>query len=749
MYCFINLILMKRFTLLLVLMCSMALTFGQVLRTATDAPARQQAIFDQPVDQRALKGGGDLIWGTTFDWANPADPRGWTLPDGWTVIDNSDMGNLWEWRNDTIRGNYTTVTAPSWFTTASDGFICMPIDEYNSRDGITVSTPSDGYIMTPKINCTAVSSVVVRFNQYFRYCCANYNLEMQVTNDGGVHWATYDAKFAVAGNTFTPIKFRSVEINISDVAAGLPNVQIRFYMHGPTNYFWMIDDLRLTEAYQNDLVLEDFWLDFDGGVDATVGQINYWPKSQMGMAGVSSGTVGSLYFKSAFMNNGMTDAENAKLDLKVLKNGTEVHSDLSAGTTIWSLERDTQKITNPWLATDFGDYKIDYTGITDNAEEVPVNNTGSWYFTVNDTLAHRADFSAESSAGTGGWVGGDNAGDMVGVAYDLYAAAELNSITAYIAGFNATQAPQFQFVLMKDIEGVYEEWTTSDVIDMDSSYRNQFVTLPITKDGETEFLQPGNYATMVRMWGTDPNDVTNGSNGLSVGWDMTTKESNTLMYQAVGGAWYGTGKLNMIGFNIGGTGAPTQAPVTFNVDMTKHIASGEFKPETDKVDVSGFAATWNAVADMTDVDGDGIYTVTVDAMPVSKVIEYKYRINGTAEAYPTTGYIYRRYTVRYWNVLNNTYNGGVTTGVPSESLTASFSVYPNPTQGAFNVAITNRVASDLVITLTSIQGQVIYQNKLTGVMTYDETIDIKLAKGFYFLTVNNGQEVKVQKVVVQ
>jgi len=731
-------------------MCSVVLTFGQVLRTATDAPVKQQPVNDLGTGQSALKGGGDIIWQTTFNWEDPSNPRGWTLPEGWSVKDNSDLGNFWVWRNDTIKGNYTSVTAPSWFTTRSDGFICLPIDEYNSRDGITVFTVADAYIETPPINCTAVPSVVVKFNQYFRYCCSNYNLEMQVTNDGGVHWATYDARFAVAGNTFTPERFRSVEINISDVAAGLPNVQIRFYMHGPERYFWMIDDLRLTEAYQNDVVLEDFWMDFDGGFDATIGQINYWPLSQMGMPGATSGTVGNYYFKAAFLNNGMADAENAKMDLKILKNGTQVHSDLSAGTTIWSLERDTQMIVNPWLATDFGDYRFDYTAITDNTEEVPVNNSISLRFTVNDTLAHRADFTAESSANTGGWVGGSNAGDMVGVEYDLYAPAEINSITAYIAGFTASQSPQFQFVMMKMIDGVREEWITSDVIDMDSSYRNRFVTLPVTKDGETEFLQPGTYAACVRMWGTDPNDPTNGSNGLSVGWDMTTKPSNTLMYQAVGGNWYGTGKLNMIGFNIGGTGAPTQAPATFNVNMTKHIASGEFKPGTDFVDVSGSFNNWSGSAHLTDPEADGIYTITIEGMPVAKVIEYKYRINGdwNTSEYPNGG-PNRKYTVRYWNVLNDTYNGGVAAGVDQNSLVASFSVYPNPTSGVFTVEITNTVASDLVITLTNIQGQVIYQNKVAGAINHTETIDNKLSKGLYFLSVNNGKEVKVRKIVVQ
>ncbi len=741
---------MKRFTLFLVLMCSAVLTFGQVLRTAVDAPVKQQPVYDQDMGQRAVKGGGDLIWGTTFNWANPADERGWTLPDGWSVKDNADMGNLWVWRNDTIKGNYTSVTAPSWFTTASDGFIAMPIDEYNSRDGITVSTPSDGYIETPPINCTAAPSVVVKFNQYFRYCCSNYNLEMLVTNDGGVHWATYDVKFAVGGNTFTPERFRSVEINISDVAAGLPNVQIRFYMHGPTNYFWIIDDLRLTEAYQNDIVLEDFWMDFDGGNDASIGQINYWPLSQMGMPGATSGTVGDYYFKAAFLNNGMADAENAKLDLQVLKNGTEMFNDLSAGTTIWSLERDTQYIENPWLATDFGDYKFNFTAVTDNTEEVPVNNSVALRFTVNDTLAHRADFTAESSANTGGWVGGANAGDMVGVEYEIYTPVELNSITAYIAGFTASQAPQFQFVMFKMIEGVREEWITTDVIDMDSTYRNSWVTLPVTKDGETEFLQPGVYACCVRMWGTDPADPTNGSNGLSVGWDMTTKPAYTLMYQAVGGAWFSTGKLNMIGFNIGGTGAPTQAPATFNVDMTKHIASGEFKPGTDFVDVAGSFNSWSGSAHMTDPEADGIYTLTLEGMPVSQVIEYKYRINGdwNTSEYPNGG-PNRKYTVRYWNVLNDKYNGGVAAGVDQNSLIASFNVYPNPTSGAFTVEIANASVSDLFITLSNIQGQVIYQNKVSGVINYTETIDNKLAKGLYFLSLNNGKEVKVQKVVVQ
>jgi hypothetical protein len=87
--------------------------------------------------------------------------------------------------------------------------------------------------------------------------------------------------------------------------------------------------------------------------------------------------------------------------------------------------------------------------------------------------------------------------------------------------------------------------------------------------------------------------------------------------------------------------------------------------------------------------------------------------------------------------------------VDPTSLVAGFNVYPNPTACAFTVEIANTTASDLTITLTNIQGQVVYQNRVANVIDHQETIDTELSKSLYFLTVNNGKEVKVQKVVVQ
>ena len=739
----------KWFTLAMGLLLAGGFAMAQYKKVAADAPTKNVAIPVSQVVAPTTKSGGEVFWKTTFNWADPTQERGWTLPDGWEIKDNSDNGNVWMWRNDTLEGPGTLQPAPSFFVSGSDGFIAVPMDEYNSRDGISTSVVSDTYIQTAGINCSGKSSVVVKFNQLFRLCCSNYFLDMLVTNDDGVHWATYDIRYGVGGNNFTTERFRNVEINISDVAAGLSNVKIRFYMHGMARYFWMIDDLSLSEAFDNDVKLEDYWIDFDGGAGATVQQINYWPLSQMGMAGETAGTVGSYFAKAAFLNNGVNDAEDNRLNLKILKNGTEVLNTNSDAATIWTLERDTVSITDPFLASDYGDYQFNFSSVTANGDDNPGNNSANLRFTVNDTLGHRADFSAENYKSTANWSGGGNAGDMVTVDYQLYTASEINSMTAFIGTFNAAQTPQFQFVLLKDVDGTWEEQIVTDVIDMDSSKMYSWVTLPVVKDGESEFLLPGNYKTCVRMWGVLEGDA-NGTQGMNVGLDLSTKYDGCSQYYTGDGAWHNLAgnPLFMIGFNLNKQGGPTKAPVTFNVNLTRHIASGEFHPGTDMVDVKGFAASWNETANMTDPDGDGIYTVIVNDLPINKNLEFKYQVNGVEETYPTTGNLHRNYVVRYWNIINSTYNNGVTTGIPGEPVLSSVRVFPNPSTGSFTVSVSNPIPSPMDIKVLDMTGKVILIKNLGVVADHIEMINSQLSPGVYFIRISNGSAVKIEKLVV-
>jgi len=742
---------MKKFTLVIAALALCTITFAQVTRQGTPVPFKDDPAQTKPYEA-SVKAGGDVFWSTSFNWGDP-DTKVWSLPEGWAVTDVTDLGNFWMWRSpyDTLGGCCTKEGPSKNFRTPLDGYLVLPADEYNRRDGVGTSNAMNATIVTPVIDCSSKTSVTVKFKQLFRLCCGTTEMFMSVTNDGGVHWAAYDCRFGLPNNRVCDARYQNVEFNISDVAAGMANVQIKFSMSGNTHYYWMIDDLELAEAYQSDLVLTDFWANANGGFDDRVGHINFWPLSQMGMASPVAGNIGDYSFTGSFLNNGMVDQENVKLQMTILKNGSEVYKDVSDGSTIWSLERDTATVNSVFLASDYGDYQFTFDAISDNNEEVPANNFMKQKFTVNDTLYHRADFTAEAGSNTGGWVGGGNGGDQVGVFYDIYAPCEINAITAYINSLTMAELPAYQYVLKKDMgdDGLVD-LIVSEIMDGTEDQRGTYVTMNMEKDGETEFLEPGTYLACVTMWGTKEGDA-DGTNGMSIGWDMDNRASGyTYNYQSVGGGWFNTGKVNMIGLNLNETGGPTQAPVTFNVNMTKHIASGEFKPGIDFVDVAGSFNNWSGSAHMTDADADGIYTLTVDGFTVASKIEYKYRINGNWDTseYPDGG-PNRKYTIRYWNIINNTYNGGVTTGIDPTSLVASFNVYPNPTSGAFTVEITNKVASNLNITLTNIQGQVIYQNQVANTVNYQETIDNKLSKGIYFLTVNTGKEVKVQKVIVQ
>lgn len=747
---------MKRVTLFLAFACSLTTAFGQFQRKPASAPLKQDPDAGPGIPVSTFKAGGDVFWSTTFNWGDPVT-REWSLPAGWTIVDNTEFGNPWIWRSpfDSVGGQFVNrkLAPPAILKTPMDGFIVVPIDEYNYRDNIETRNTTDTYIMTPPIDCSSKTSVTVKFRQYFRTCCAaiaGRSMFMMVTNDGGVHWSSYDCSYAITNNRITDARYRSVEFNISDVAAGMANVQIKFYWRGSYLYYWYIDDLELSEAYQNDLVLEDYWAQFNGGFDERIGHICYWPISQMGMASDVSGNIGDYSFRGALLNNGMTDQENSKLQMTVLRNGTQVFQDVSDPATIWSLERDTTTVNSAFLASDYGDYQFNFAAISDNTEEVPLNNTIRQGFTINDTLFHRADFTAESGSNTGGWVGGGNAGDMVGVFYDIYKPCEINSISAYIYTLTMAETPSYQFILQKYInDDEIVEVITSDVIEATADQAGTWVTLDMGKDGESEFLEPGRYIACVIFWGTREGDA-DGTNGMSIGWDMeNNQDTYTYNYQSVDGGWFNTGKLNLIGININETGAPKAAPVTFNVNMNSHIVPGQFKPGSDIIDVTGLSPSWPGTAVMTDPDGDGIYTVTIEDLKVASVIQYKYRVNGVAEEFPSTGRPYRSYTVRYWNIIDNTFNGGVVASAGQQGTVSAFNVYPNPTSGAFTAEISNSMPSDLKITLSNIQGQVMYQNTVSNTLNHREVIDNNLPKGMYFLSLNNGKEVMVQKIIVQ
>ncbi len=474
--------------------------------------------------------------------------------------------------------------------------------------------------------------------------------------------------------------------------------------------------------------------------------------SQIGIDAENGGMIGDFSFGGALINFGMNDAEDVYINTSVLKNGAEVFSENTETTVLWLLDRDTLDIAKPFLPSDYGDYQVSIEAI-EPGDQKPSNNLNIWNFTVNDTLLLRSDMSAESSANSGGWGDGYNAGDMVGMIYDINTPTEINSITAYISGYTEGANATVQYVLLKYMEEEedYIEFVVSDIYSVDSTMTKKWITLSMEKDGESEFLEPGSYVAAVRAWGDAEGDE-DGIPGTFIGWDLSTKSEPeyTYVYMSTTDHWFNSGRLLNIGLALNESGGPTEAPVTFNVDMNQHILSGEFVPDSDFVDLAGTFNDWTGSTPMLDEDRDGIYSITVESLEIGAPIEFKYRINANWDTseFPLGG-PNRTYTVRYWNILDHVYNDGETVGIEELGLELRTSIYPNPSSGYFVVELSSDRAEDIMITVTDIHGSTLYTKTLAGAFSHRENINLDVASGVYFITLQSDNGRQTQKLLIK
>lgn len=87
-------------------------------------------------------------------------------------------------------------------------------------------------------------------------------------------------------------------------------------------------------------------------------------------------------------------------------------------------------------------------------------------------------------------------------------------------------------------------------------------------------------------------------------------------------------------------------------------------------------------------------------------------------------------------------------GINELNNSTSFEVYPNPTNGVFNIAF-NGFAGDYKISLNNILGQTVYSKSLHIENDQVEKIDLSLYnKGLYFITIEGSSSKTVKKVIL-
>lgn len=468
---------MKKFTLLLALV---GLLTVPVLQSQTPG----------------TKGNGQVFYSETFGWENPADPKGWTAPAGYYFEDPTDVGFNFEWwGNDSLNDYKFTREPPMRSTTASNGNLLLFLSRFNLMNDPRIQVNNS--VVFPVLNCSAHSSVVVSYETCFMNYDdnPNYDMLLEVSVDNWVHSALYDASFGAnwkqRPNNNIPGAPAIFQANISDVAAGQSNVQMKLTWKRGTLYFWQVDDFKVSEAWNNDLQMKFAQMEWTDGDDISKQTPFYMiPKSQLTGNSCTN-------FQSSAINFGEYDQEAAYFEVDITKNSQNVFHAQGAKKDIYTLMVDTTTITESYAPTEFGHYKVSYNYKAKEADDTPDNNAKTTYFNVTDSIYSHADDTSEEAYNWGAYHTDDTPllNQVYGVKYPIVADCEANSISVLIAGGMADGKTDFHFALYylnpESVDGIPVELIISENVDFDSTMIGKWTTMPLIKDGETEFLKAG------------------------------------------------------------------------------------------------------------------------------------------------------------------------------------------------------------------------------------------------------------------
>ncbi|CAK7033259.1 MAG: hypothetical protein PARBA_03939 [Parabacteroides sp.] len=228
------------------------------------------------------------------------------LPAGWTVADSSKTGKCqWIVTDQPYPGSFQFEQQAPPIASTSRGFHMQyrpgvvtgeEITKWNQRGEYP-----NGYFQTNAIDCSGKNDVILKFQHLSRWnnwFTGNHaGLWVGVSNDG-TNWKEYNVidKIPAATLLHAPI---NEEINISEVAANQKTVYLRFFWRDIFSWYWMVDDIELTQPFDYDLALE--------GVTSHKETGNTFTKEdvlKVKLKNVGAKTVNENFTVTASLNNG-------------------------------------------------------------------------------------------------------------------------------------------------------------------------------------------------------------------------------------------------------------------------------------------------------------------------------------------------------------------------------------------------------------------------------------------------------------
>lgn len=317
---------MRNFYLSLGLMLSGSMALAQTPQVVQTAPAAPRAATS--AEMAAMKDFRESIpmqRGEEFfceDFSNGFD--GATAYGAWTIEDTGTTP-IWMMADENSpAGEFSDTDQALLSTTAENGWVIFDCDAYNTPVSAGVEDVT-GWLTSPVIDMSDLGSVIIEWQQVFRYCCfAASPLTVEVTNDGGANWVVFDGhgSFIPAFNTISENPLVS-RLDISCAAAGQEAVQVRFGYNsaggtGYSHYFWGIDDVCIfANPTAHDLEI----FQVSNGDIFNIWEYRYTPMSQAISAGDGGVVVGTFY-----RNVGAEDLTNVVLTVEILDSDENVLS---------------------------------------------------------------------------------------------------------------------------------------------------------------------------------------------------------------------------------------------------------------------------------------------------------------------------------------------------------------------------------------------------------------------------------------
>lgn len=219
---------------------------------------------------------GSIIKAQDIIWGGPGDPvsefagglAGWSVNGVSCALGINGQNARWEHSTTgESRGGFAITNGRINSPSFSNGVALFDSDwldnggDPGNFNGGECPVLHRGELISPTINLSNQSSVVLRFNQYFRWYLGPGGDEdippssIEVSNNGGNSWTTFVVNGSLAFDDPTPTD-DVVLLDISDVAANQSNVQFKFVFEGDA-YFWMVDDVYLLgNLPENDLSMD-------------------------------------------------------------------------------------------------------------------------------------------------------------------------------------------------------------------------------------------------------------------------------------------------------------------------------------------------------------------------------------------------------------------------------------------------------------------------------------------------------------